>query len=201
MNNAAGSWGDFFEFEIHTRQGAEKVIIDWDQKEKAEAITRWGLHKDRKGRKFARAGKEDGQVLLHRILVDVPKGSTLVWKNGNTLDCRRKNLQLVDKDGNITELQPQKVTPPAYATHVTREVAKAAQEVAAGTDKKTSDVKGVYFHKASQRWHASAFHGGKRYSLGYFQERKDAELEVQIFREAGPDHPALKRNHSKGDKK
>lgn len=195
MKNATGSWGNYFEFEIQTRQGIEKVIMDYDQREKAETISgSWGLFKDNKGRKLARAGKKDGQVMLHRQLLDIPKGSRLEWKNGNTLDLRRKNLQLVDREGNVTELDPPQVTQPEYATHEVRQVVTSQVP-------KKSDVKGVYFHKHSNRWAASAFWGGRRYSLGYFTLREDAELEIKIFRSAGPDSPALKRNQSKGDKK
>lgn len=219
MENAAGSWGSFYEFEIRTRSGDEKVIMDYVARDIADEVTRWGIFKDRQGRKLARAGKEDGQVFLHKLLVNIPKGSRLEWKNGNTLDLRRSNLQLVDKDGTVTELEPQRIIEPAYKTHEARLVAKQAQEESETgityeegykhamyligeeaeppKEKPKSDVKGVYWHKNSERWHAAAFHGGKRYSLGYFQEMKDAELEVTLFRSAGPDSPALKRNQNK----
>lgn len=174
MENAQGSWGDYFEFEIMTRSSIEKVITDWDQKEKVEAITRWVLYKDPKKRKMARADKNDGQVLLHRYLFDIPPGHKLEWINGNTLDCRRKNLQLIEtKTGQII---------PLYKPEI----------------RQKSEVKGVYFHKASSRWHASAFYAKKRYSLGYFATEEEAADQVAIFRAEGPDSQNLKRNQRKG---
>ena len=173
MINAKGTWGDFFEFEITTRQGVEKVIVDFDQAEKVEKISRWVLYKDPKGRKMARSDKTDGQVLLHRYLFDIPQGSRLEWANGNTLDCRRKNLRLVDRAGNITLIMPVET------------VVK-------------SEIKGVFFHKASQLWNSRPYWESKRYSLGYFKTRELAEAETRIFFAEGPDSPKLKRNQRKG---
>ena len=38
----------------------------------------------------------------------------------------------------------------------------------------TSGVKGVSFHKASQKWHARVWKSGKCHSLGYFDSIEDA---------------------------
>ncbi|MED3571918.1 hypothetical protein [Cytobacillus praedii] len=162
--------GITFEILIQTRNGTEKALVDLDHEAEARVINRWYLYKDPKGRKMARAGREDDQVLLHRLLFDIPPGHKLEWLNGNTLDCRRKNLQLVEiKTGQIIPLFEPEI-------------------------RQKSNTRGVYFHKASSKWHASAFHKGKRYSLGYFGDMHEAELEVLVFREEGPSSPKLKRN-------
>ena len=124
----------YYEFEISTRNGPVKVILDYDQKDKVDKLDRVVLYKDPKGKPFARSGKDSGQVLLHRFLFEIPKGSKLEWKNGNTLDLRRTNLHLTAKDGTITELAPEE------------------QETNQNSlENKKSNVKGIYFHKASQR--------------------------------------------------
>jgi hypothetical protein len=162
---------------ISTRQGNVEVKVDQEDLIVAEELGRLVLYKDPKGRPFARADKQDGQVLLHRHLFEIPKGSRLEWINGDTLDLRRENLQLVDKDGNITPLkQPEP------------EVEKPT-------------VKGVTFHKHAQKWTSRPYWEGKRYSLGYFQTKEEAEKETLIFFEEGLNSPKLKRNQSKGDKK
>lgn len=165
---------------INTRQGKEEVLIDQEDIMVVEELSRLVIYKDPKGRKMARAGKEDDQVLLHRYLFDIPQGSRLEWLNENTLDLRRENLQLVHKDGSIEFLKPPEAT--------------AADFQDQPGHKPKSDVRGVYFHKASSRWHASAFHDKKRYSLGYFQTEEEAIDQVAIFRAEGPNSPKLKRN-------
>jgi hypothetical protein len=186
---------------INTRKGTKIAFIDAADLDKVKQLDRIVLYKDPKGRPMARSGKDNGQVLLHRHLFDIPKGSRLVWKNDDTLDLRRSNLQLVDRQGNVTELQPKD---PNNTYEILKSAAvegiPAAKKIVEKLEpKKNSNVRGVYFHKASQRWHASAFYEGKRYSLGYFQYEYDAVKNVNIFRAEGPDSPLLKRNQPKGD--
>ncbi|WP_433958584.1 hypothetical protein [Cytobacillus horneckiae] len=166
---------------IETRNGPEEVLVDMDDLLYAEEITRLVLYKDPKGRKMARADKTDNQVLLHRHLFDIPKDAKIEWLNENALDLRRENLQLVFKEGSVKRL---KVPEPP--------IPKGRHDI--HPLKKKSKTRGVYFHKASRKWHASAFYEKKRYSLGYFEDEHEAELEVLVFREEGPDSPKLKRN-------
>lgn len=222
---------------ISTRAGNRIALIDAEDFDKIDVDDRYGLFKDRHGKPSVRSGKESGQVFLHKKLADIPRGSTLVHKNGDELDYRKANLQLVDKAGNITELapakeqtqvdmaievlgedgleeqlrgsvnkhsrpakpgysdQPQPLTAADKATDVILDAIYDKQE-----GRKTSDVKGVYYHKHKKKWHASAFHQGKRYSLCYFDDVKDAENEVQLFRLHGPESALLKRNKPKETK-
>jgi hypothetical protein len=160
--------------QIVTRQGVKEVVLDIDDLIVAEELARLVLYKDPKGREMARAGKEDNQVLLHRHLFEIPKGSRLEWINEDTLDLRRENLQLVDREGNITLLKEPKevIAPPT--------------------------IKGVTFHRHSQRWNSRPYWGSDRYSLGYFKTKEEAEAETRIFLAEGPDSPKLKRNQRKG---
>jgi hypothetical protein len=166
---------------IKTRNGDEVVKIDGQDIPKVEPF-HWGIYKDAKGRKLARAGKKDGQVMLHKHLFEIPKGSRLVWKNGNTLDLRRENLQLVEKDGKVEPLKKE-----------------YTNEFEGKSEKKRSKVRGVYFHKHAKKWHAAAFHDKRRYSLGYFDTEDEAVEQVTIFRSEGPDSKNLKRNQKGGN--
>lgn len=209
MNNEIflGLDGTAFEIQIQTRGGLEVAYADMAHGKKLNSVDRWGIFKDSKGRKFARSGKKSGQLFLHKLLFDVPKGCHLEWKNGNTLDCRSRNLQIVDKYGQVTLLeqpQPKKTYPtrarkpgntptPAVPelTEIEKKVGIGQQEDDYQDQPKKSDVRGVYFHKASRRWHAAAFWGGKRYSLGYYDDtalgKQDAEQIVTNFRDGGPE--------------
>ena len=140
-------------------------------------VESWSIWKDREDRKYARADKKNKQALLHKRLFDIPRGSHLRFKNGDPLDCRRENLQLVDHEGNVTELFiPEPVV----------------------EEKKPEVLKGVTFHKASSRWNSRPYWEGVRYSLGYFPSREAAEEETKIFIREGPDSPRLKRNQRQG---
>ena len=140
-----------------------------------EGAKSWHIYTDRQGYYFARGDKASGQVMAHKLLFDIPKGCKLEWINGNTLDLRRKNLNMIQPDGTaipmlIPEPEPEPEPEELY-TH-------------------KSDVRGVYFHKASQRWHASAFYDGKRYSLGYQPDTPEGKAKavevVEEFRANGP---------------
>ena len=158
----------------NTKQGVMQIVLDPEDMPKAEGITgRWGIFKNSKGQQLARAGKKDGQVFLHKLIVDIPKGHKLEWINEDSLDLRKENLQLVDRNGNATRLKQPKTN--------------------------TKSVRGVYFHKGANKWHAAAFHDKKRVSLGYFEDYEAAVAEMNIFREEGPNSPKLKRNR-KGNK-
>lgn len=164
---------------INTRSGQETVKVNDVDLPFTNELSRLVIYKDPKGRKMARSDKADGQVLLHRHLFEIPKGSRLEWLNGDTLDLRRENLQLVDKDGNVTPL-----------------------EMPAKEEVEKPSIKYISFHKAAQKWTSRPYWGPKtRYSLGYFETREEAENETRIFLSEGPESPKLKRNQPKGDKK
>ena len=99
--NAAG---DTAEVVIAARKGDFLLLVDKEDLPFVQEINKIVLYTDPKGRLMARADKTDNQVLLHRHLFDIPRGHKLEWINGNTLDLRRENLQLVDGKGNITLL-------------------------------------------------------------------------------------------------
>lgn len=202
----------YVEIKIGTRQGVVSAFVDTADFEDIDVEGSYVIFKDKKGRPLARGCKLSGQKFIHKHIVgNLSRSHTLVFKNDNSLDYRRHNLQIVDKDGTITEVAPV-VEKPKSATPPQKKAKKAAkpqkkdaapQNTAVDQDpdrvrgkpkEKRSDVPGVYHHKASDRWHAAGFHEGKRWSLGYFKEQLDAELEIGIFRTHGPHYAGLKRN-------
>lgn len=109
LNESTPAIMDGVAIRIETRSGDEIVFLDKQDLEKASSIVdKWRLFKDARGVKFARSGKDSGQKMLHKLLFVIPKGYKMVWINGNTLDLRRRNLQLVDKEGNVTLLEDPK---------------------------------------------------------------------------------------------
>jgi hypothetical protein len=197
INDVLIQMDGYSEIVINTRHGQERVKVDKEDLIAAEELSRLVLYKDPKGRKMARATKEDDQVLLHRHLFEIPKGSRLEWRNRDTLDLRRENLILLHKNGEVEFL---KRAEPSYEELERKHMGDPVKRtgIYAESKHKKSDVRGVYFHKASERWNAAAFFEKKRYSLGYFQDEADAIAEVTIFRSEGPNSPKLKRNQRKG---
>lgn len=139
------------EIDIPFKDISRLLFVDTQDETKLdEGAKSWHIHTDRHGCYFARGDKASGQPLAHKLLFDIPKGCKLEWINGNTLDLRRANLNMIQPDGTRVPMlipEPEEEQLPEYT--------------------RTSDVKGVYFHKASQKWHSTAWHGGKRYSMGY----------------------------------
>lgn len=175
---------------------AERVLVDKEDLDRVNVNDRYGIYTDGAGRKLARSGKRSGQVFLHKRIVDLMPGDVLEWINGDTLDCRRENLRIRYRDGRTVDLvqQDQNSTYQALQT-LAAEGNKPAQE-ALGI--KRSDVPGVKWHKASQRWTVRVWKDGKRHSLGYFFSREEAEQQAAVFRREGPDSVNLyKRRGSK----
>lgn len=202
--------GDVVTIRLTTRSGHETVLIDEQDFLTAGKLTKLVLYKDPKGRKFARSDKSDGQVLLHRYLFETPKGWKLDWINGDTLDLRRANLQLVNKDGEVRPLaEPQEQVQPQEPNEVSKPKEEAtaggsleAQPVGGLAEELTEEIKGISFHKASRKWTSRPFSGdgtNKRYSLGYFETKEEAVAQTLIFRAEGPESPKLKRNQRKGN--
>lgn len=148
-----------------------KMDYDMFYEKDIAGVESWTVYKDKQGRKFARADKRNKQALLHKRLFNIPRGSHLIFKNGDPMDCRSENLQLVDHEGNITEMYTPEPEPTVEL-----------------------ELKGVTFHKASERWNSRPYWQGVRYSLGYFKTKEAAEEETRIFLHEGPDSPRLKRN-------
>ena len=104
---------------------------------------------------YAERGVWDGnkikKIKMHRIINQTPQGLETDHINRNTLDNRRSNLRTVNRRGNA-------VNGKLYATN-------------------TSGIKGVYWHKETQKWRAMISDAdGKLIHLGLYFNINDAQL-------------------------
>lgn len=93
-----------------------------------------------------RNGKQ-GTILMHRLILDAPKGAHTDHINGNGLDNRRSNIRPCTNRQNCQNQQKRRGT---------------------------SKFKGVCWHKTSGWWRAQIGHLGKVIYLGDFTNEKDA---------------------------
>lgn len=89
----------------------------------------------------------DGFVKMHHLVIGrPPKGCVTDHKNRNGLDNTKLNLRHVTQGRNVMNKPAQK--------------------------NNTSGYKGVYWHKAAQKWCAEIKADGKRKSLGLFTDKE-----------------------------
>lgn len=87
-------------------------------------------------------------VLMHREIMNAPKGVDVDHKNRNKLDNREENLRFVQGGGN--EQNKDKIK------------------------SNTSGYKGVVFHKRAGKWQAQIMIGSKSIYLGLFNAKEQA---------------------------
>lgn len=100
--------------------------------------------------------------MLHRFLLDAPKGIQVDHKNGDTLDNRRENLRLATHSQNMMNRKLQK--------------------------NNTSGVCGVTWDKSTDKWMAHIAKNGTSKTIGYFEDIESAknarlEFEEKMFKE------------------
>lgn len=100
---------------------------------------------------YADAFTRDGVVLMHRILMNPPKGYVVDHINNNGLDNRRQNLRVVTQSENIR---------------------RAGIRV-----NNTSGIIGVHWNEETKRWRAT-FRGpnGKKVYAGVFKTKDEAAV-------------------------
>ena len=97
---------------------------------------------------IASLGHGNKKMCLHRMIMSAPDGIHVDHINGDTLDNRRDNLRLATAAQNSRNCKP----------------------VMGGT----SEMKGVSWHKASNRWRAQIRVETKKIHLGIFKSEADA---------------------------
>lgn len=109
--------------------------------------TRWYLHESKNGKKYAYANSGNKtSILLHRLIMNPPRGLEVDHINGNGLDNRRKNLRI--------------------CTHAENNRNKGLQS------NNTSGYKGVSWNMG--QWCAQVYKNNKRVYSKRFKDIKEA---------------------------
>lgn len=95
-------------------------------------------------------GKKCGVMLLHRQLLNVPKGKEIDHKDGDGLNNCRSNLRICNHQQNHFNLRNRINTSSIY--------------------------KGVYWDKDKHRWRVTLVVGGEKKRLGRFKDERQAAL-------------------------
>ena len=103
----------------------------------------WSVKRER------REGGRQKSISMASEIMRPPIGAKVTFKNYDSLDCRKANMQIVSHS-------------------------EAMQHREKLNKNKTSLYKGVFWAKANQKWRASIAKDGKRYYLGYFSDEEEA---------------------------
>lgn len=115
-----------------------------------EHIYRHKWRRDRDGYAVRTAPVDYGPktILMHRLILDAPRSSSVDHVSGDRLDNRRSNLRLATNAQNSMNRLPY--------------------------EGKTSRYKGVSWHRRVKKWMAGITVNGKGIYLGYFSEEEEA---------------------------
>lgn len=115
-------------------------------KEDYEKIKGFGWYKNSRG--YAVCDTQDGTFLVHRMIMNCPKGLVVDHINHNKLDNRKANLRVCSQSDNLKN-----------------QVLNRAN---------TSGCKGVHFFKRLGLWQTYITVNKKRISLGYYKDFNEA---------------------------
>lgn len=76
------------------------AIVDEKDFEKLESLGKWTLHGEGYAYRWDRSVKPIKCMLMHRIIMNAPKGKDVDHINHNKLDNRRANLRIVSRSTN-----------------------------------------------------------------------------------------------------
>lgn len=141
--------------EIPLTQGKSALVDDEDYPRLSKP--RWYAQKDGRTWYAGRHSQTDPAgnrhlILMHRAIIDLPKGMEIDHINGNGLDNRKENLRVVTKRQNQQNW------------HI----------------RKTSKYPGVGWHKGKGRWQAQIRIKGKKTHLGYFTDELEAATTYSV---------------------
>lgn len=132
--------------ETITLSNGIKVLVDAEDYPRVSQLN-WNFSKAGTGYAISRGKKG---VLMHRLILDAPKGVSVDHINGNTLDNRKINLRLCSHAENMANRKLHK--------------------------NNTSGYKGVYFDKATSKWCAEIKKNGVKIRIGRYQSILEAAL-------------------------
>ena len=106
-----------------------------------------------------RYGKKKKTIRLHRYIVgEIPEGKFIDHIDGNPLNNKKSNLRIVSNSENQQNLSPQ----------IFRNT--------------LSGIRGVTWNKQHKKWQAQVKIHGKKFNLGYFDDKFEAGNCVSEFR-------------------
>lgn len=150
---------------IERKDGTKvETIIDLEDLEKVRSISgRWYAHFDHDIQNYyistgIRVNGKAKSIILHRLIMDAPKGLVVDHINHNTLDNRKYNLRLITSAQNIQNL-------------------RGAQK-----HNKTSGIRGVCWDNAKKRWLAYLQINKKKKILGRYKDMNEAAKAVEQAR-------------------
>jgi hypothetical protein len=148
---------------IHRKDGTTmEALIDTDQ---ADVVGRyrWNVMRGKHGAFYVMANlphkerQEVSQILLHRLIMDAPKGVFVDHIDHNPLNNTRANLRLASNGQNM-------------------------QNLTRATKRSASGVLNVFWYKAYKKWEACIVVNKKSVKLGYFDDIREAEAVVKRAR-------------------
>jgi hypothetical protein len=126
------------------------AMVDDEDYDKVNS-RRWNLN--RKGYAYTHPRK-DGVMMMHRLIMDCPKGMVVDHRNHNTLDNRKENLRICTKKENVRNSRGKKLS--------------------------SSKFKGVTFVNSGspnrKRWQAHISCDGVKETIGWFNTELAAAL-------------------------
>lgn len=123
---------------IRLTQGKVAIVDDCDY-ERLVSMGSWYYHDG--------YAKREGNVRMHRVILDAPVGTYVEHKDGDKLDNRRSNLRLC--------------------------VAVCGVNRGPNANSRTG-IKGVTYHRHKAKWRAVIKLDGRQITLGYFDHAADA---------------------------
>lgn len=129
------------------------ALVDDDDYERVMQH-KWRLHVMRryKGRiwAYASASIDRKTILMHRFIMDVPKGAHTDHINGDRLDNRRSNLRICSREENMRNRRRHANT--------------------------ASGLKGAYRGAGRKKWHSTIMVSGVAHYLGTFDTAEEAAM-------------------------
>lgn len=131
---------------IPLTRGLEALVDAADYE--ALSAFKWYAHHTQAGFYAARKAKGGATVLMHRQVLDAPKGMQVDHVNLCKLDNRRSNIRLCTQQQN-------RYNTPLRASN-------------------RSGFKGVCWNRALGKWKAAICYGGRSHHIGLFTDKVDA---------------------------
>jgi len=134
---------------ISKKYGIKEVIIDDEDYDKVKSY-KWYINKDRSSNIFYVVHSSDNKhkYIMHRLIMDCPKGMIVDHINHNTLDNRKENLRICTNSENLRNSRLQK--------------------------NNTTGYKGVFFNKTWNNYKVTIGTKKNRKYLGSYKNIEDA---------------------------